>query len=80
MTTAITIRELPEDAKRKLRLRAAAHGRSMEVEARHILVTALDQQVGADPSWIEQLIELGHENGGVELPIEPRDPARTAAL
>lgn len=80
MTTAITIRKLPEDAKQKLRLRAAAHGRSMEAEARDILVTALDQPVRADLSWIEQIIELGYEVGGVELPIEPREPARTATL
>lgn len=80
MTTAITIRKLPEDAKQKLRLRAAAHGRSMEAEARDILVTALDQPARADLSWIEQLAELGYEVGGVALPIEPRDPARTATL
>ena len=80
MTTAITIRKLPEDAKQKLRLRAAAHGRSMEAEARDILVTALDQPARADLSWIEQLVAVGHEVGGVELTIEPRDPARTATL
>ena len=80
MTTAITIRKLPEDAKQKLRLRAAAHGRSMEAEARDILVTALNQPARADLSWIEQLVELGHEVGGVELTTEPRDPARTATL
>lgn len=80
MTTAITIRKLPDDAKQKLRLRAAAHGRSMEAEARTILMTALNQPTQADLSWIEQLVELGYEVGGVELPIEPRDPARTATL
>ena len=34
---SITIRNLPDDVKENLRLRAAAHGRSMEEEARHIL-------------------------------------------
>ena len=34
---SITIRQLPETTKRKLRIRAAQHGRSMEQEAREIL-------------------------------------------
>ena len=39
--TAITVRKLPEDAKQRLRMRAAANGRSMEAEARSILLGAL---------------------------------------
>ena len=34
---SITIRNLDEDIKRRLRIRAAMHGRSMEEEARDIL-------------------------------------------
>lgn len=37
----LTIRNLDERLKRKLRLRAAVHGRSMEQEARLILADAL---------------------------------------
>ncbi len=40
---SITIRQLEENTKRKLRMRAALHGRSMEQEAREILKTALNQ-------------------------------------
>src|SRR3954451_3846984 len=42
---SITIRRLDDDAKRRLRLRAARHGRSMEDEARIILrgVSAADE-------------------------------------
>jgi plasmid stability protein len=32
--TAITLRQLPEGVKQRLRLRAAANGRSMEADAR----------------------------------------------
>ncbi|WP_300079758.1 Arc family DNA-binding protein [Propioniciclava sp.] len=78
--TAITIRKLPDETKQKLRLRAAAHGRSMEAEARDILVTSLNQPAGADISWIQQLVELGRSVGGVDLPIDPRDAARAAEL
>ena len=53
---AITIRQLPEDAKQRLRLRAAARGRSMEAEAREILLTALETPMRQDISWIEHVI------------------------
>lgn len=78
--TAITIRKLPPGVKQRLRLRAAAHGRSMEAEAREILVHALEQSGRADISWIEQLIEVGDELGGVDLPEVPDEDATAADL
>ena len=39
----------------------------MEAEARDILVTALNHSVSADLTWIQQLVELGRETGGVGL-------------
>lgn len=77
-TTAITIRKLPEDAKQRLRLRAAAHGQSMEAEAREILLTALDESLQPDISWIEQLIAAGIEYGDLRLPALPDSPASPA--
>jgi antitoxin FitA len=41
MSTTLTIRNLDENVKRKLRLRAASHQRSMEAEAREILASSL---------------------------------------
>lgn len=38
----LTIRDLDDDLKAKLRLRAARHGRSMEAEVRAVLRDALD--------------------------------------
>lgn len=76
--TAITIRKLPAEAKQRLRMRAAAHGRSMEAEARTILLEALDQTQRMDISWIERLIALGQDEGGVELVVLD-DEAATAA-
>ncbi|CCI54382.1 FitA-like ribbon-helix-helix domain-containing protein [Nostocoides jenkinsii] len=76
--TAITIRKLPEDAKRRLRMRAAARGTSMEAEARAILLAGLEAPVHVDLSWIEQLIEIGHEFGGVDLPAIADEPAPAA--
>jgi plasmid stability protein len=76
--SAITIRKLPEGAKQRLRMRAAAHGRSMEAEARIILLEALDRTQRVDLNWIEQLIEIGDELGGVELELPADEPASAA--
>jgi plasmid stability protein len=78
--TAITIRKLPPEVKQRLRLRAAANGRSMEAEARLILLAALDQTQRADVTWIEQLIQVGDEVGGVGLPLPEDDDATAADL
>lgn len=75
--TAITIRKLPEEVKQRLRMRAAEHGRSMEAEARDILLAALDEPRRVDLTWVEQLVALGEEVGGVELDLPARDAART---
>jgi antitoxin FitA len=74
--SAITIRKLPDGAKQRLRMRAAAHGRSMEAEARDILLSTLDEPRPVDLTWIEGLVELGNEFGGVELDIPAREPDR----
>jgi antitoxin FitA len=44
LVASITIRNLDESVKRKLRLRAGQRNRSMEDEARDILRTALAQE------------------------------------
>ena len=77
---ALTIRKIPEEAKQRLRMRAAAHGRSMEAEARGILIDALESSGRADLSWVEQLITVGHELGGVDLPEVDDEPATAADL
>ncbi len=78
MSTAITIRQLPVAAKQRLRMRAAANGRSMEAEARTILLDALDRAPGTDLTWIEQLMAAGQQAGGVELPEIVDEPATAA--
>jgi len=68
---AITIRNLDDTIKARLRMRAASHDRSMEEEARVILREAL--QGGTEKSGLATLI---HERfmaaGGVELPLPER--------
>jgi plasmid stability protein len=43
MSTTLTIRNLAEPVKQKLRMQAASHGRSMEAEAREILTMAVNK-------------------------------------
>jgi plasmid stability protein len=76
--SAITVRQLPDGAKQRLRLRAAANGRSMEAEARAILVSALEGERRLDLEWIDRLAAVGDRLGGVELPEVTDDPAPAA--
>ncbi len=69
------IEDLPESSVETLRLPAAAHGRSMDAEARHILLDALCERPADDRTWVEQIIEVGVELGGVDLPTVPEEPA-----
>ena len=75
---SITIRNLDDQLKQHLRVRAARHGRSMEDEARDILRTAL-----AEDQPLPQDLGLAIRRrfapfGGVEMPVArrelPRDP------
>jgi plasmid stability protein len=66
----LTVRNLDEDLKTRLRVRAAQHGRSMEAEAREILRESLADRRGREVgSWIRRRFEgLGLD----ELEIPPR--------
>jgi plasmid stability protein len=44
MSATLTIRNLPEPVKQRLRMQAASHGRSMEAEAREILAVGLAKE------------------------------------
>lgn len=50
MSRVLTIRNLDEGVKQKLRLRAASHQRSMEAEAREILATAVASEEASVPA------------------------------
>jgi antitoxin FitA len=77
---SITIRQLEETTKRKLRIRAARHGRSMEQEAREILKTALSQPEEQPKDLGKAIHDLFAPFGGVELEIPPREPIPEARI
>ncbi len=73
---SITVRNLDEDLKRRLRIRAAEHGRSMEQEVREILRAALDEGELPVRNIGTAIHELFKPLGGVDLEISPREPMR----
>ncbi|MCA3367767.1 MAG: plasmid stabilization protein [Roseomonas sp.] len=69
---SITIRNLDEDLKRRLRIRAAEHGHSMEEEARDILRQAMNRPAPA-PNLGEAIHRRFAALGGVELEPPERE-------
>jgi plasmid stability protein len=72
----MTIRNIDEAIKNRLRVRAALHGRSMEDEARDILRSALSTDLPLPGNLGESIRKRFAALGGVELPVTPREPAR----
>jgi antitoxin FitA len=68
----LTIRNLDESLKQRLRVRAASRGHSMEEEARHILHAALDESPAA-PHLGERIRRRFAPLGDVQLPIAARE-------
>lgn len=73
---SITIRNLDEPLKARLRIQAATHGRSMEDEARDILRTALNQEPAQTTNLAAAIRARFAPLGGVDLPETPREPMR----
>ena len=73
---SITIRNLEEILKSRLRVRAAQHGRSMEDEARHILRAALEQEARGSTNLFEAIRRRIRPIGGVDSDIPRRGPMR----
>ncbi|NDG75445.1 MAG: plasmid stabilization protein [Synechococcaceae bacterium WB8_1B_136] len=78
----LTIRNLDEQVKRQLRLRAARHGRSMEEEARAILGETVNNEAGsaAETPGLGTRIHLHFAPlGGVDLELPQRASLAEAA-
>lgn len=75
---SMTIRNLDDALKQRLRVRAATHGRSMEDEARDILRAALATSERTPPNLVEAIRGRLASVGGVDLDIPAREPIRDA--
>jgi len=72
----LTIRQLDDRTKARLRVRAAHHGRSMEEEAREILRAAVNRTGPEEDNLAEAIRQKFAALGGVELEIPKREPIR----
>lgn len=70
--SAVTVRNLPEETHRALKLRAIRHGRSTEAEIRYILENAVRPKMGLG----SLLASFANEIGGVDLDVQ-RDKTPT---
>ena len=75
---SLTIRNLPDEVKLRLRQRAAANGRSMEEEGRRVIQAAVTPPMAECKSIGRMLYEGSRP--GVELPEVPDTPASFATF
>ena len=73
---SLTMRNLEEQLKERLRIQAAIHGRSMAEEARTILRSALGRPVARPANLAASIRARFAPLGGVELPRTLRKPMR----
>ena len=73
---SMTIRDLDDHVKRRLRVRAARNNRSMEEEARAILRAAVAGEPARDKSLVQAIRARVEPLGGIDLSIEPRQAIR----
>lgn len=76
--SSITIRNLDDNLKARLRMRAARHGLSMEQEVRNILQSTLAADSGS-LSGLEFALRINQRFKGLgadDLPMPGRTPAR----
>ena len=76
---AITVRNVPDEVRRAIRVRAALHGRSAEAEIRLILENAVQPEGRVKLGTL--LAKIGREAGGVDLAIQrDKTPAEPISL
>ncbi len=77
---ALSIRDLDDAVREKLRIRAAQHGKSMESEIRDILTAAVAEDVPGNDLF-SALNDRFTRLGGVELNLPPHStPPRAASF
>ena len=74
---ALLVRDMSEEAKRALAIRAAQHGRSQVAEARAILEEAL---LPSKHNWLSDVYEEAQSVGGMEIPLSERHAPRITGI
>lgn len=80
----LTVRNLPEEVHRALRVRAVQHGQSMEAEVREILVSAISPQgrvkLGSFLSDMGRQAQLSDEEFAVFEQVRDKTPPRPVSF
>jgi antitoxin FitA len=80
----LTVRNLPDEVHRALRLRATQHGHSMEAEVRQILESATSPQgrvkLGSLLAEVGRQARLTADEAAVFDQVRDRTPARTVGF
>lgn len=80
----LTVRNLPEEVHRALRVRAAKHGQSMEAEVRAILEAAISPQgsvkLGSLLADMGRQAKLSDDEFGVFEQVRDKAPARPVSF
>ena len=76
---SLTVRNIPDDVKRRFHQRAAANGRSMEEEGRRLIIDAVRHDAKQPLKSIGQML-FEASRPGVELPELPDSPASFASF
>jgi antitoxin FitA len=75
---AVSIRDLDDQVRERLRVRAARNGRSMEAEIRAILTAAVSEPIDSG-GFARALLGRFGALGGVDLDLPPRTAMPRAA-
>jgi len=81
---SVTVRNVPDEVHRAIRVRAARHGRSIEAEMRDILESAVKPQgrvkLGSLLTGIGRKVRLTEEEFALFESVRDRAPARAASF
>jgi len=79
---SVTVRNVPDEVHRAIRVRAAQHGHSIEAEMRDILQTAVKPQgrvkLGSALTEIGRRLKLTEEEFAIFESVRDKSPARVA--
>ncbi len=81
---SVTVRNVPDEVHRAIRVRAAQHGRSIEAEMRDILQAAVKPQsrveLGSMLAEIGRKLKLTEEEFAIFESVRDKTPARVASF
>lgn len=74
---ALLVRDMSEELKRALAVRAAEHGRSQVAEARAILEESL---LVPKRNWLKSIYKEAQSVGGMDIPLSGRHTPRVTGI